>query len=44
MIQTFMNGGPFMTILLLLLVAIIFISVKNAKEPYNTNKIILLGV
>ena len=44
MIQTFMNGGPFMTVLLLLLVAIIFISVKNGKEPYHTNKIILLGV
>ena len=44
MIQTFMNGGPFMTVLLLLLVAIIFISVKNIKEPYNTNGIVLLGI
>lgn len=44
MIQTFINGGPFMAVLLLCFLAIIFISAKNAKEPFHTNKIILLGV
>ncbi|MBT3300738.1 MAG: hypothetical protein HN657_05020 [Candidatus Marinimicrobia bacterium] len=44
MIQTLINGGPFMMILLILLSAILFISVKNLKEPFYTNSIILLGI
>ena len=44
MLETVVNGGPFMMILLLLTGSIIFISVKNIKEPYNTNGIVLLGI
>ncbi len=44
MIQHMLNGGPFMIVLLLCFAAIIFIAAKNAKKPYHTNKIILLGV
>ena len=44
MIDIFLNGGPFMMVLLTLVGSIIFISVKNIKEPYNTNGIVLLGI
>ena len=44
MINAFLNGGPFMMALLILLAIIIFISVKNINEPYNTNSIVLLGI
>jgi len=44
MIQLITNGGPFMMVLLILFGAIIFISVKNVKEPFHTNGIILLGI
>ena len=44
MIDTFLNGGPFMMVLLILFGSIIFISVKNFKEPYNTNSIVLKGI
>ena len=44
MIDTFLNGGPFMMVLLILFGSIIFISVKNIKEPYNTNSIVLIGI
>ena len=44
MLETLLNGGPFMMVLLLLVGSIIFISVKNIKEPYNTNSIVLLGI
>ena len=44
MIDAFLNGGPFMMALLILLAIIIFISVKNINEPYNTNSIVLLGI
>ena len=44
MIQTILNGGPFMIVLFILFAAIIFIAVKNIKEPYHTNGIILLGI
>ena len=44
MLETVVNGGPFMMVLLLLVSAIIIISVKNIKEPYNTNGIVLLGI
>ena len=33
MIDAFLNGGPFMMLLLILLGIIIFISVKNIKKP-----------
>ena len=44
MIDIFLNGGPFMMVLLILFGSIIFISVKNIKEPYNTNSIVLIGI
>jgi len=44
MLETLLNGGPFMMVLLILVGSIIFISVKNIKEPYNTNGIVLLGI
>ena len=44
MLENLLNGGPFMLVLLLLVGGIIFISVKNIKEPYNTNSIVLLGI
>ena len=44
MINAFLNGGPFMMALLILLAIIIFISLKNINEPYNTNSIVLLGI
>mgnify|MGYP001269163093 CR=1 FL=1 len=44
MLENLLNGGPFMMVLFLLKGAIIFISVKNIKEPYNTNSIVLLGI
>ena len=44
MIDAFLNGGPFMMLLLILLGIIIFISVKNINKPYCTNSIVLLGI
>ncbi len=44
MIETLLNGGPFMLVLLVLFGSVIFISLKNIKEPYNTNAIVLLGI
>ena len=44
MLEALLNGGPFMMVLLILACSIIFISVKNIKEPYNTNGIVLLGI
>ena len=44
MLETLLNGGPFMVVLLIIVGSIIFISVKNIKEPYNTNGIVLLGI
>ena len=44
MLEILLNGGPFMMVLLTLVGSIIFISVKNIKEPYNTNGIVLLGI
>jgi hypothetical protein len=40
MLETLLNGGPFMMVLLIIVGSIIFISVKNIKEPYNTNGIV----
>ena len=44
MLESLLNGGPFMMVLLILLGSIIFISLKNIKKPYNTNGIVLLGI
>ena len=44
MLEILLNGGPFMLVLIILFSSIIFISVKNIKEPYNTNGIVLLGI
>ena len=44
MLQSLLNGGPFMMVLFILFAAIIFIAVKNMKEPFHTNGIILLGI
>jgi len=44
MLETLLNGGPFMMVLLILVGSIIFISLKNIKEPYNTNSIVILGI
>ena len=33
MIETLLNGGPFMLVLLILFGSVIFISLKNIKEP-----------
>jgi len=44
MLENLLNGGPLMMVLFLLVGGIIFISVKNIKEPYNTNSIVLLGI
>ena len=44
MLEHLLNGGPLMMVLFLLIGVIIFISVKNIKEPYNTNSIVLLGI
>ena len=44
MLETLLNGGPFMMVLIILFAIIIFVSVKNIKEPYNTNSIVLLGI
>ena len=44
MLDTLFNGGPFMIVLLVLVGGIVFISLKNIKEPYNTNGIVLLGI
>ena len=44
MIETLLNGGPFMLVLLILFGSVVFISLKNIKEPYKTNSIVLLGI
>ena len=44
MLGSLLNGGPFMILLFVLAISIIFISIKNINEPYNTNSIVLLGI
>ena len=44
MLDSLLNGGSYMIILFVLAISIIFISVKNINEPYNTNGILLLGI
>ena len=44
MLETLLNGGPFMMVLAVILSLIIFLSIKNVKEPYETNSILLLGI
>ena len=44
MLGYLLNGGPFMILLFVLAISIIFISIKNINKPYNTNGIVLLGI
>ena len=44
MLGSLLNGGPFMILLFVLAISIIFISIKNINEPYNINGIVLLGI
>ena len=44
MLETLLNGGPFMTVLAVIFFIILFISIKNINEPYKTNSIVLLGI
>ncbi len=44
MFEALLTGGPFMMVLFILLVCIVFISIKNINQPYNTNGIVLLGI
>ena len=44
MLSSLLYGGPFMILLFVLAISIIFISIKNINEPYNTNGIVLLGI
>ncbi len=44
MFEALLTGGPFMMVLFILLAGIVFISIKNINQPYNTNGIVLLGI
>ena len=44
MINIFINGGPFMIILSILAIIILVIAIKNLKQSYFTNSIMLLGI
>ena len=44
MLGSLLNGGPFMLVLFILLVGIVFISIKNINQPFKTNGIVLLGI
>ena len=44
MFGALLNGGPFMMVLFILLVGIVFISIKNINQPFKTNGIVLLGI
>ena len=44
MLGYLLNGGPFMILLFVLAISIVFFSIKNINEPYNTNSIVLLGI
>ena len=44
MLDTLLNGGPFMLVLTVTFAIILFLSIKNINEPYKTNSIILLGI
>ena len=44
MLDTLLNGGPFMLVLAVMIAIILFLSIKNINEPYKTNSIVLLGV
>ena len=44
MLETLLNGGPFMMVLAVMFAIILFLSIKNINEPYKTNSIILLGI
>ena len=44
MLETLLNGGPFMMVLTVIFTIILFLSIKNINEPYKTNSIVLLGI
>ena len=44
MLETLLNGGPFMLVLAVIFIIILFLSIKNINEPYKTNSIVLLGI
>ena len=44
MFEALLTGGPFMMVLFILLVGIVFISIKNINQPFKTNGIVLLGI
>ena len=44
MLETLLNGGPFMMVLAVIFSIILFLSIKNINEPYKTNSIVLLGI
>ena len=44
MLETLLNGGPFMMVLAVIFTIILFLSIKNINEPYKTNSIVLLGI
>ena len=44
MLDTLLNGGPFMLVLAVMIAIILFLSIKNINEPYKTNSIVLLGI
>ncbi len=44
MLQTLINGGPFMMVLAVIFLIILFLSTKNINAPYKTNSIVILGI
>ena len=44
MLDTLLNGGPFMMVLVVIFSIILFLSIKNINEAYKTNSIVLLGI
>ena len=44
MLDTLLNGGPFMLVLTVTSAIILFLSIKNINEPYKPNSIVLLGI
>ena len=44
MLDTLLNGGPFMLVLAVMIAIILFLSIKNINEPFKTNSIVLLGI
>ena len=44
MLETLLNGGPFMLVLAVIFIIILFLSIRNINGPYKTNSIVLLGI